>query len=177
VAPVYARQQTMALVLRGLEEAFTTFGGVPRELLFDQLKSVVVKDHRDQGGKLLANREFLRFAHHWTFRIRACRPYRAQTNGKVERPVRYARDNFVYGREFWATRISTRSSPTGSRRSRITRRRDDEGGAARALRVRRTSVRVQFERVDARKREVARVFVRQGCRLDARAATPAAASR
>jgi hypothetical protein len=27
-------------------------------------------------------------------------PYRAQTKGKVERPVRYLRDNFVYGRTF-----------------------------------------------------------------------------
>jgi hypothetical protein len=31
---------------------------------------------------------------------RACRPYRAQTKGKVERPVRYVRGNFVYGRTF-----------------------------------------------------------------------------
>ena len=31
---------------------------------------------------------------------RACRPYRAQTKGKVERPIGYLRRNFVYGREF-----------------------------------------------------------------------------
>jgi len=31
---------------------------------------------------------------------RACRPYRAQTKGKVERPIRYLRDSFLYGREF-----------------------------------------------------------------------------
>src|SRR6476620_8961619 len=31
---------------------------------------------------------------------RACRPYRAQTKGKVERPVRYVRGNLVYGRTF-----------------------------------------------------------------------------
>jgi hypothetical protein len=46
------------------------------------------------------NAEFLRFAHHWGFTPRACRPYRAQTKGKVERPVRYLRGNFVYGRIF-----------------------------------------------------------------------------
>src|SRR5262249_41147225 len=44
--------------------------------------------------------EFLRFARHWDFRPRACRPYRAQTKGKVERPVRDVRGNFVYGRIF-----------------------------------------------------------------------------
>ena len=95
----YARQ-TLATVISGLEEAFAYLGGVPHELLFDQMKAVIVEDQRAQGGKLLEHPEFLRFAHHWDFCIRACRPYRAQTKGKVERPVRYVRGNFIYGREF-----------------------------------------------------------------------------
>jgi transposase len=93
-------RQTMATVMSGLEEAFAYFGGVPAELLFDQMKAVIIDDQRADGGKLLENAEFLRFAAHWDFRIRACRPYRAKTKGKVERPVWYLRDNFVYGREF-----------------------------------------------------------------------------
>jgi transposase len=93
-------RQTMATVVAGLEEAFAYFGGVPTELLFDQMKAVILDDQRVGGGKLLENPEFLRFAAHWGFRIRACRPYRAQTKGKVERPVSYVRGNFVYGREF-----------------------------------------------------------------------------
>ena len=90
----------MATVIEALETAFTYLGGVPRELLFDQMRAVIVDDARPTGGRVLENPEFLRFATHWGFRIRACRPYRAQTKGKVERPVRYVRDNFVYGREF-----------------------------------------------------------------------------
>ena len=93
-------RQTMQTVIAGLEAAFTYFGGVPQELLFDQMKAVILEDQRAEGGKLLENPEFLRFAAHWSFRIRACRPYRAQTKGKVERPVRYLRHNFLYGREF-----------------------------------------------------------------------------
>lgn len=93
-------RQTMATVVAGLEAAFAFFGGVPRELLFDQMKSVILEDRRPDGGKLLENAEFLRFAHHHGFRIRACRPFRARTKGKVERPVSYVRSNFVYGREF-----------------------------------------------------------------------------
>lgn len=93
-------RQTMQVLMQGLETAFAYFGGVPRELLFDQLKAVVIADERPGGGKLLENPEFLRFAAHWGFRIRACRPYRAKTKGKVERPVGYLRDNFLYGREF-----------------------------------------------------------------------------
>ena len=93
-------RQDMRTVFDGLEEAFRYFGGVPQELLFDQMKAVITRDLRLHGGALVRNLEFLRFAHHWSFTPRACRPYRAQTKGKVERPVRYLRDNFVYGRTF-----------------------------------------------------------------------------
>lgn len=93
-------RQTLETVIQGLAEAFAYFGGVPRELLFDQMKAVVLDDHRAEGGKLLENPEFLRFAAHWGFRIRACRPYRAKTKGKIERPIRYMRSNFLYGRAF-----------------------------------------------------------------------------
>jgi len=93
-------RQDMAALMDGLESAFAYFGGVPRELLFDQMKAVITRDLRLEGGALIRNVEFLRFAHHWGFTPRACRPYRAQTKGKVERPVRYVRGNFVYGRTF-----------------------------------------------------------------------------
>lgn len=93
-------RQTMAVLMRGLEEAFAFFGGVPEECLFDQMRSVVIEDHRDEGGALVENIEFVRFANHWGFRTRACRPYRAKTKGKVERPIRYLRENFRYGRDF-----------------------------------------------------------------------------
>jgi transposase len=93
-------RQDMRTLIEGLEEAFRSFGGVPQELLFDQMKAVITRDLRLQGGALVRHLEFLRFAHHWSFTPRACRPYRAQTKGKVERPVRYLRGKFVYGRTF-----------------------------------------------------------------------------
>ena len=93
-------RQTMPHVFEGLEAAFSFFGGVPHELLFDQMKAVITKDERAAGGRVTENAEFLRFAHHWDFRVRACRPYRAQTKGKVERPVSYVRSSFFYGRTF-----------------------------------------------------------------------------
>jgi transposase len=96
----FCQRQDMRTLMTGLEEAFLAFGGVPAELLFDQMKAVITRDLRLQGGALVRNLEFLRFAHHWGFTPRACRPYRAQTKGKVERPVRYVRENLVYGRTF-----------------------------------------------------------------------------
>jgi transposase len=93
-------KQDMRTLFSGLEEAFGFFGGVPKEILFDQMASVITRDLRDQGGRLIENAEFLRFAAHWGFHVRACRPYRAKTKGKVERPIRYLRESFVYARDF-----------------------------------------------------------------------------
>ena len=93
-------RQTMKALMHGLESSFSYFGGVPRELLFDQMKAVVIEDGRYDDGALVENPEFMRYAYHWNFRIRACRPYRAQTKGKVERPIRYLRESFFYGRTF-----------------------------------------------------------------------------
>ncbi len=93
-------RQTMAVLTAGLESAFARFGGVPAELLFDQMRAVVLSDDRSDGGELVLNAEFLRFSAHWGFVARSCRAYRAQTKGKVERPIRYLRENFFYGRTF-----------------------------------------------------------------------------
>ena len=93
-------RQTMAVLMEALESAFDQFGGVPEELLFDQMRAVVLSDDRAAGGGLVLNAEFLRFAAHWGFLPRSCRPYRAQTKGKVERPIRYIRESFFYGRSF-----------------------------------------------------------------------------
>ncbi len=73
---------------------------MPPELLFDQMKTVVTSDDRSSGGGLVMNAEFLRFAGHWGFAPRSCRPYRARTKGKVERPIRYVRESFFYERTF-----------------------------------------------------------------------------
>ena len=64
------------------------------------MRAVVLSDDRASGGGLALNAEFLRFAAHWGFAPRSCRPYRAQTKGKVERPIRYVRESFFYGRPF-----------------------------------------------------------------------------
>ena len=87
----------MAVLIDGLESAFARFGGVPAELLFDQMRTVVLSDDRTEGGELVLNAEFVRFSAHWGFVARSCR---AQTQGKVEPPIRYLRDSFFYARTF-----------------------------------------------------------------------------
>ena len=95
----FPRQDLRTLTL-GLEQCFAFWGGVAHELLFDQMRSVLTRDDRLGGGGRVTNLEFLRFCRHYDVKPRVCRPYRAQTKGKVERPIRYLRESFLYGRTF-----------------------------------------------------------------------------
>lgn len=76
------------------ERAFLTFGGVPREGLYDNVKTVVIDRDVYGPGRHRFHAGFLDFAGHCGFRPRLCRPYRAQTKGKVERFIRYVRASF-----------------------------------------------------------------------------------
>jgi transposase len=90
--------QDQLTVLGGLHRAFVGFGGVPRTVLFDRMRAAVAGS--GENGQAIFSAEMLRFAGHYRFRPRACRPYRAKTKGRVERAVSYLRRNFFYGRLF-----------------------------------------------------------------------------
>jgi len=77
------------------EEAFRQLGGVPEEILYDRMKTVWLET--DERGEVVWNPVFLDFARYWGFTPRLCRPYRAQTKGKVESGVKYIRRNFLCG--------------------------------------------------------------------------------
>jgi len=67
---------------------------VPREVLYDNMRTVVTDRDQYSPGLHRYNRTFLDFAHHYGFLPRLCRPYRAQTKGKVERFIGYLRGSF-----------------------------------------------------------------------------------
>ena len=79
--------------------AFKYFGGYPNEILYDNMKQVVIKRLLKQKDSTL-NQEFEDFAGFFGFKPVLCKPYRGQTKGKVERTVRYVRENFMIGRKF-----------------------------------------------------------------------------
>ena len=78
--------------------AFEYLGGVPRRCLYDNAKVVTLG--RDEDGRVDWNRRMLDFAMRVGFEIRLCQPYRAQTKGKVESGVKYARRNMWPGIRF-----------------------------------------------------------------------------
>ncbi len=90
-----ALEQKLGTLLRMHEEAFRQLGGVPQEILYDRMKTVWKEI--DERGEVVWNPVFLDFARYWGFTPRLCRPYRAQTKGKVESGVKYVRRNFLCG--------------------------------------------------------------------------------
>lgn len=74
--------------------AFGYLGGVPQEILYDNMKHIVV---RREKGTPVFNIEFFRFATHYEFHPRLCPPYAPWVKGKVERPIHYLRERFWRG--------------------------------------------------------------------------------
>ncbi len=73
--------------------AFTHFGGIPAELLFDNMKTAFVYNNGNCSWEV--NVKMAAFAAHYGFTPRRCRVYRPKTKGKVEREVRYVRTSFL----------------------------------------------------------------------------------
>lgn len=74
--------------------AFAYFKGVPQEVLYDNMKTVVIQRHAYGSGQHRFHQGLWDFAKTQGFTPRLCRPYRAKTKGKVERFIRYLRESF-----------------------------------------------------------------------------------
>ena len=74
--------------------AFAYFGGVPSEGLYDNMKTVIIKRNAYGPGRHKFNEQFRDFAKHCGMKLKVCKPYRAQTKGKVERFNHYFRYSF-----------------------------------------------------------------------------------
>ena len=83
-------------LIRCHQNAFRHLHGYPEEILYDNMKQVVIKRLLKQEDSTL-NRQFEDFAGFYGFKPVLCRPYRGQTKGKVERTVAFVRDNFMVG--------------------------------------------------------------------------------
>lgn len=76
------------------ENALQAFGGVPAEVLYDNMRTVVIERNSYGRGIHRFHAGFLDYARHAGFLPRLCQPYRAQTKGKVERFIGYLKRSF-----------------------------------------------------------------------------------
>jgi Mu transposase, C-terminal domain len=84
-------------LIRRHHDAFTHFGGVPAQCLYDSEKTVVL---RWEAGRPVLNPAFSAFITHYRCRPIICQRARPETKGKVERPFQYVEGNLLCGREF-----------------------------------------------------------------------------
>jgi transposase len=83
--------------LRGHDKAFRTFAGVPRVLLYDNLKSAVLERH---GDAIRFHPTLLNFAGHYRYEPRPVAVARGNEKGRVERAIGYVRKAFFAARAF-----------------------------------------------------------------------------
>lgn len=78
------------------QNAFEYFGGVTNTVLYDNMKTVIIKRNAYGAGEHRFQSGFWDYAKHTGFIPKICKPYRAQTKGKVERFIHYLRYSFYY---------------------------------------------------------------------------------
>jgi len=93
----YFLSSEMPFFLRGHVDAFTRFGGVPRVILYDNLKSAVLER---QGDAVRFNPQLLELAAHYRFEPRPVAVARGNEKGRVERMIRYLRSSFFEARNW-----------------------------------------------------------------------------
>jgi transposase len=84
-------------LIRRHQDAFTHFGGVPKECLYDSEKTVVL---RWEAGRPVFSPPFTAFITHYDCRPLVCSRGRPQTKGKVEAPFKYVEGNLLCARDF-----------------------------------------------------------------------------
>jgi len=89
--------QTMENFLRGHIHAFQNWGGSPRVILYDNLRSAVLER---RGNEIHFNPRLLELCAHYHFVARPCQVRAGNQKGRVERAIRYVRDSFWAGRTF-----------------------------------------------------------------------------
>lgn len=104
----YSRYKYLAIISDRSQEtlfdcmtyAFKHFGGVPREILFDNMKTVVDQS-RSSFTRTVFNQKFEYYAKDIGFKPVACQPYRPQTKGKVEAMAKLVERLRAYNEEFY----------------------------------------------------------------------------
>jgi transposase len=93
----FSLEMTLESFLEGHVRAFEWLGGVPRECVYDNLRSVVA---RREGEQIVWGQRFLHLRGHYGFHATACTPATPREKGSVEAAVRYLKSGFWPARSF-----------------------------------------------------------------------------
>src|SRR4029453_2504392 len=97
---IFARfvlDQTLESFVRCHVAGFEAFGGVPRALLYDNLKTAVLER---VGDAIRFHPRLLDLAGHYHFAPQPVAVARGNEKGRVERAIRYLRESFFAARSF-----------------------------------------------------------------------------
>jgi transposase len=89
--------QTLESLLRGHVHAFSDWGSVPRNVLYDNCKTIVLERF---GDAIRFHPRFLELCGHYHFAAKPCHPGRGNEKGRVERAISYIRESFFAARSF-----------------------------------------------------------------------------
>ena len=89
--------QKLPSFLQGHAAGFEAFGGVPRVILYDNLKAVVTQRI---GDAIRFQPELLEFSNYYKYEPRPVGVRRGNEKGRVERLIQYVRTSFFAAREF-----------------------------------------------------------------------------
>src|SRR5215475_7638950 len=89
--------QTLESLLCGHVNAFSDWQGLPRAVLYDNMKQVVLERF---GNSIRFHPRLLDLCGHYHFAALPCQPGRGNEKGRVERAIRYIRDSFFAARRF-----------------------------------------------------------------------------
>jgi transposase len=84
--------QTLESLLRGHVNAFNDWQGLPRAILYDNMKQVVLERF---GNSIRFHPRLLDLCGHYHFAALPCQPRRGNEKGRVERAIRYIRDSLI----------------------------------------------------------------------------------
>jgi DNA replication protein DnaC/transposase len=137
----FSVEMTLEAFLEGHVRALEWLGGVPRECVYDNLRSVVA---RREGDEVVWNRRFVHLRGHDGFHASPCTPATPREKGSVEAAVRYLKSGFWPARRFrslveldeqyagWRDRVCNRRLHA-TRRLRVDERLAEERAALRPL--------------------------------------------
>ena len=137
----FSFDMTVEAFLEGHVRAFEWLGGVPRECVYDNLRSVVA---RREGELVRFSQRFSELRGHYAFHATACTPATPREKGSVEAAVRHLKTGFWPARRFeslaelddqyaaWRDRACNRRRHA-TRRFSVSERLEEERRAARAM--------------------------------------------